>query len=128
MSPLSAKSLISKMNKKQKSPRKSRFNRRKLNIENTMLPHPNRSRSEAHANQDIRFEGFKGRLTNFNSQENQKVGSEKVRSLKTLQNRSVNRSTYQPIPPAKISAMVMADHKMKLERLQLRYEKLLEQK
>ena len=93
-----------------------------------MLPYSNRSRSEAHANQDIRYEGFKGRSTNFSSEDNQNEGSEKVRSLKTLQNRSVNRSTYQPIPPAKISAMVMADHKMELERLQLRNEKLLEHK
>lgn len=128
MSPLSAKSLISKMNKKQKLPKKSKFNRKRCSAENSSSIPSDRNMGYRPAININQLDISKRKYSEYNSEESDEEQPENVKSKITLLNRSVPRPAYRPMSPSKRLQLAMADHKKKLEDLQLKYDKLAEQK
>ena len=79
MSPLSAKSLISKMNKKQKSPKKSRFNRKRCSAEDSSSILSDRNMGYRPAININQLDTSKRKYSEYNSEESDEEQQENVK-------------------------------------------------
>ena len=123
MSNLSAKSLISKMNKN-KSAKKSKFGRRSSKIEDIINFTANRRKNSTLITGTNKFADFQRGLASNNKDQQNATDTNRSNSQRKQQNQSVPRPSYRSLSPSVSAAL---DHNTRLENLQKKYNKIIEQ-